>query len=155
MAEARRPSDSSAASRNGSASGGSNNEMTRKKPKASPVELTVAFEGLAVTPPPSEPRVGPESRIRGLQQHPGRASPSYSPRSHRKGQLTAKKLFQQQAKKVQSPEWTDEEHKQLLEFMLLYTDGKTWVMHKEMRFWEAAGKFIQQRLQTVNRRSGT
>ena len=50
--------------------------------------------------------------------------------------------------------WSDGELKALTCFLLLYTDGKSWVAHKESRFWDRAGIFIQQQLHTSHCRSG-
>ena len=161
MAEARRPGTALSSVPSGTVSGESDSGATRKKPKTrgeenqtSSVDLTVALEGLVVSLPPDSRPVSlslRKTRRRGLEAV-GRTS-SHSPRSHRKGRLVAKNLFE--AKKVQAPEWTQEEHKQLVEFMLLYTDGKSWVQNKDMRFWGAAGEFIQKCLKTMHCRSGT
>ena len=157
MAEARRIASTLASASSGTVSGESDNGATRKKPraeasgngKASSLDLPVAFEGLVVTPPP-EPSLFSHPNPRRQRQE----TASYSPRSHRKGiRVESKKLFEA-TKPVQSPEWTQEELKQLVEFMLLYTDGKTWAQHKDMRFWGAAGEFIQRCLQTLYCRSG-
>lgn len=152
MAEAR---NRASALTSGSGSGESDNGVTlntRKKPKvAGSVPegdqarlLSVSFEGLVVTPPPDPSVVSSLPKHR----HQRQETASYSPRSHKKGKLRGKRLFEAN-KPLQPPEWTQEEHRQLAEFLLLYTDGKTWVQHKDMRFWGAAGEFIQHCLQTL------
>ena len=57
-------------------------------------------------------------------------------------------------KKAFLPEWTEEERQKLIKFLLLYIEGKLWVMHKDMYFWESCGKFIQEFTQTVYCQSG-
>ena len=52
------------------------------------------------------------------------------------------------------PNWTDAELRCLTLFLVLHTDGKTWVAHKNFRFWDQAGVFIQQLLHTAYCRSG-
>ena len=51
------------------------------------------------------------------------------------------------------PPWT-ELVKLLTEFIMLYTDGEKWVSHKNMKFWDQAGKYMQQFLNTFYVRSG-
>ena len=51
--------------------------------------------------------------------------------------------------------WTDTEYKFLTQFILLHTDGTTWVSHKHMPFWDQAGVHIQRVLHTSYQRSGT
>jgi len=152
MAEARRTASVLVSARSGTVSGENDNGATQKpraeaigNEKASSLDLPVAFEGLVITPRPEPSLVSRPTTRRQTQETA--MSASYSPRSHRKGiRVQSKKLFEA-TKPVQSPEWT-QELKQLVEFMLLYTDGKTWAQHKDMRFWGAAGEFIQQSLQT-------
>jgi hypothetical protein len=52
------------------------------------------------------------------------------------------------------PNWTKEEVKCLIDFLLLHTDGKSWVAHKDTAFWDEAGIFIQQQATMPYRRSG-
>ena len=52
------------------------------------------------------------------------------------------------------PNWTDAELSGLTEFLMLHTDGKTWVAHKDNQFWDQAGAFLQQLHKTSYRRSG-
>lgn len=153
------PRNRASALTSGSGSGESDNGGVRKKPKAEAsgpegnqarlLDLPVSFEGLVVTPPPEPSLVSSLTKLR----HQRQETASYSPRSHKKGKLRGKRLFEAN-KPLKPPEWTQEEQRQLVEFLLLYTDGKTWMQHKDMRFWGAAGKFIQQCLQTLYRRSG-
>ena len=42
------------------------------------------------------------------------------------------------------PNWSIQELRGLLLFMMLHTDGSHWVGHKDPRFWSAAGEFIHQ-----------
>ena len=56
--------------------------------------------------------------------------------------------------KEQPLNWSDEELRLLTSFLMLYTDGKAWVAHKDSRFWDRAGQFIQQQLHTAHCRSG-
>jgi len=137
----------------GTVSGENDNGATQKKPraetsgneKASSQDLPVAFEGLVIAPPPEPSLVSRPIPQRQTQETA--MSVSYSPSSHRKGiRVEAKKLFEA-TKPVQSPEWTQDELKQLVEFM--YTDGKTWAQHKDMQFQGAAVQFIQRCLQTT------
>ena len=149
------PRNRASALTSGSGSGESDNGGVRKKPKAEAsgpegnqarlLDLPVSFEGLVVTPPPEPSLVSSLTKLR----HQRQETASYSPRSHKKGKFSGKRLFEAN-KPLKPPEWTQEEQRQLVEFLLLYTDGKTWMQ----RFWGAAGKFIQQCLQTLYRRSG-
>lgn len=52
------------------------------------------------------------------------------------------------------PKWTEAELKCLTEFIMLYTEGKKWISHKNMNFWNQAAVYIQQLLQTFHRRTG-
>ena len=52
------------------------------------------------------------------------------------------------------PPWTELELKLLTEFIMLYTDGEKWMFHKNMKFWDQAGKYMQQFLYTFYVRSG-
>lgn len=128
--------------RSGTVSGENDNGATQKpraeaigNEKASSLDLPVAFEGLVITPRPEPSLVSRPTTRRQTQETA--MSASYSPRSHKKGiRVEAKKLFEAR-KPVQSPEWTQDELKQLVEFM--YTDGKTWAQHIAMRFREQLG----------------
>ena len=50
--------------------------------------------------------------------------------------------------------WTQEEIKSLVLFVALHCDGHTWMTHKDFRFWDEAGAFIQLHLHTPLKRSG-
>ena len=50
--------------------------------------------------------------------------------------------------------WTEDELRHLTSFLMLHTDGKSWVSHKDYKFWDSAGEFIQQLLLTSHCRSG-
>ena len=67
------------------------------------------------------------------------------------GRLLSRKLFSRP--RTPPPRWSDDESRQLVQFILLYTDG-SWVLHKDKKFWDCAGKFIQQSLGTSHCRSG-
>ena len=47
--------------------------------------------------------------------------------------------------------WSNKEFKELISFLILYTDGKSWMAHKDSKFWDQAGIFIQQQLKTNHR----
>jgi len=42
--------------------------------------------------------------------------------------------------------WSDEEANVLVAFLMLHTNGKSWVVHGDTKFWYQAGVFIQQQL---------
>ena len=67
------------------------------------------------------------------------------------GRLLSRRLFSRP--RTPPPRWSDDESRQLVQFILLYTDG-SWVLHKDKKFWDCAGKFIQQSLGTSHCRSG-
>ena len=69
-------------------------------------------------------------------------------------QATPSALQQTPQQSERLPNWTDAELSGLTEFMMLHTDGKTWVAHKDDRFWNWAGALLQQLLKTSYRRSG-
>lgn len=77
-----------------------------------------------------------------------------SPRSRSKSKSvkTKRKLFTKE--RVSQPPWTVEETKSLLCFLMLHTDGKSWMSHKDFHFWEKAGAFIQFRVHSPHLRSG-
>ena len=50
--------------------------------------------------------------------------------------------------------WTDHKLAALVEFVMLFTDGKSWVAHKDDRFWKEAGLFVQRKVQSVHCRTG-
>ena len=55
---------------------------------------------------------------------------------------------------VRNTNWTEDELRHLTSFLMLHTDGKSWVSHKDYKFWDSAGEFIQQLLHTSHCRSG-
>ena len=57
-------------------------------------------------------------------------------------------------KKQENVSWSDDELYSLVLFMMSNTDGKTWVAHKDHKFWSDAGVFIQQQLHTSHCRTG-
>ena len=57
-------------------------------------------------------------------------------------------------KKQDNVIWLDDELYSLIPFMMLFTDGKAWVAHKNSKFWEVARKFVQQRSCTAHCRTG-
>ena len=57
-------------------------------------------------------------------------------------------------KKQDNMEWSDNELYSLILFMMLLTDGKTWMAHKNDKFWKDAGKFVQQQSSTSHCRTG-
>ena len=54
---------------------------------------------------------------------------------------------------IQEP-WTDQEIYSLVLFLMLCTDGKSWVAHKDMKFWEDAGTFVKQHSHSSYCRTG-
>ena len=64
-----------------------------------------------------------------------------------------KRLFVKE--KRSQPPWTLDETKYLIYFLMLHTDGKSWVVHKDYHFWDEAGAFIQLRVHSPHKRSGT
>ena len=81
-----------------------------------------------------------------------RACMLVSPRSSGNVKNVKRKLFTKE-KKSQQP-WTDEEIKSLIMFVMLHSDGSSWMTHKEFRFWNEAGSFIQMRVHSLHQRSG-
>lgn len=57
-------------------------------------------------------------------------------------------------RKQDNVNWLDDESYSLILFMMLFTDGKTWVAHKNEKFWKDAGKFLQQRSHTSHCHTG-
>ncbi len=69
--------------------------------------------------------------------------------------LPRKNLYKQYKRQTQVvPKWTELELKLLTEFIMLYTDGRRWPLHKNMAFWNNAGEYMQQFLHTSYVRSG-
>jgi len=46
--------------------------------------------------------------------------------------------------------WSDKELLSLVQFLMLFTDWKTWVAHKDKKFWDDAGIFIHQQSHTCH-----
>ena len=61
------------------------------------------------------------------------------------------------ARKEVQPNWNDDEYKALINFIMLYTDGKSWPTNYKTSatFWTEAGVFIKQVTGTSHCRSGT
>jgi len=57
-------------------------------------------------------------------------------------------------KKHETVAWSNKEILSLIQFLMLFTDGKTWVAHKDMKFWDDAGIFINQQSHTHHCRTG-
>ena len=55
---------------------------------------------------------------------------------------------------VASTKWGDEELQTATSFLMLHTDGKLWVAHKDDKFWSQAGVFMQQQLKTSHCHTG-
>ena len=72
-------------------------------------------------------------------------------RSRLNSEAKGKVLFY---KKQDNVIWSDNELYSLILFMMLFTDGKIWVSHKNSKFWEDAGKFVQQQSCTAHCRTG-
>ena len=73
--------------------------------------------------------------------------------SRLQGRVKGKILFPPPSQ-GQMTRWSDEELQALTAFLMLYTDGKSWVAHKDDKFWNQAGVFIQQQLKTSYCRTG-
>ena len=54
-------------------------------------------------------------------------------------------------KKPSQPQWTLDETKGLVYFLMLHMNGKSWSVHKDFRFWDIAGTFIQFRVHSAIR----
>lgn len=119
------------------------------------ISESIDFGALAITPPTST--VHPQERSRRgtsavSRRRTGASTPSLGAKRR---QMSARKLFQEgQRAQTPAPEWSEDEVKQLITFLLLYTDGSAWTLHKNVAFWKAAGEFLQQCLGTVHCRSG-
>jgi len=73
--------------------------------------------------------------------------------SRLQGRVKGKVLFSS-ISGIANTKWTDEELQSLTSFLMLYTDGQSWVAHKDDNFWNQAGVFIQQQLKTSHCRTG-
>jgi hypothetical protein len=116
--------------------------------------LAVGLEALTITPPASSEKVCPSLKPRRKRQsEPMIVAPirrSLTPTRAISGRPSARRLFTRP--RTPPPRWSSEESKQLVE-VLLNTEGSAWVLHKDMRFWNEAGKFLQQSLGTAHCRS--
>ena len=84
----------------------------------------------------------------------GNDSPS---RKGKVGRLRSKQLKfsdSPQARARAMPEWSNEELQNVVQYILLYSDGTSWPAHKDMRFWDGAAKFIYTKGYTTHQRSG-
>ncbi len=120
-------------------------------------QLCEGVDALVVTPPPTPVPTSPPARYREqsvaqIFQSPSRPRVRQSIRY----QVRGKRLFGK-SKKTQppAPVWSKAEESRLIEFMLIFTEGKSWVMHKHTPFWNEAGKHFQRCLKTIHCRSGT
>lgn len=75
-----------------------------------------------------------------------------SPLSATKSKKVKRNLFPKEIKSHDP--WSVEETKSLVLFIMLYSDGKAWMTHKDFNFWNEAGGFIQRRVHTPYKRSG-
>ena len=139
-------------------SGGANPPERAGYPSYSDGTLAGEFERLTVTTPTTSgsTRLSPKPRRRRREGKPEIREPRRRPVTPTRtlpvtGRLSARKLFPRP--RTPPPRWSDDESRQLVQFMLLYADG-CWVMHKDKKFWDSAGKFIQQSLGTLHCRSG-
>jgi len=73
--------------------------------------------------------------------------------SRLRGRTKGKVLFPAQPAEARV-KWSDQECNALVAFLMLHTDGKSWVSHNETKFWDQAGVFIQQQLKTGHCRTG-
>lgn len=69
-----------------------------------------------------------------------------------RGARTKRKLFLRNKQSL--PPWTQEETESLVLFLMLHTDSKTWATHKNFRFWDEAGSFVQLKVHSPHLRSG-
>lgn len=60
-------------------------------------------------------------------------------------------LFPKQEFKIR---WSDKEDYALTLFLMFHADGKTWVSHRNEKFWDAVGVFVQGYSQSTHRRTG-
>ena len=78
-----------------------------------------------------------------------------APDNHSRLRSEAKRrvLFKQE-KVDASTKWSEEESYALVLFLLLHTDGKTWVARKDHKFWAEAGKFVKCHSKSAHCRTG-
>jgi len=60
-------------------------------------------------------------------------------------------LFPKQEVKLR---WSHKEDYALTLFLLFHADGKTWVIRKDEKFWDAVGIFVQGYSQSTHRHTG-
>ena len=74
---------------------------------------------------------------------------------HHPKPLQARKiLFPAQATSEVQPNWTVAEQEGLVLFLMLHSSGREWITRKQNQFWDQAGTFIQQLLNTSHSRTG-
>ena len=83
---------------------------------------------------------------------PRLASNSHGAQSRLNAETKRRTLFY--AEKQEKLKWTDDEVYALILFMMLYTDGKQWAVHKDTKFWNDAGIFVQQHSGSSHCRTG-
>ena len=109
------------------------------------------------TPPDHVSTIDVRSLERSLQGLEFGDTPSRKPK-WKKGFVKGKVLFRSddeaRCSTRELPNWTHGELRSLTSFLMLFTDGKVFVSHKNMRFWSEAGKFIQREENTGYCRSG-
>ena len=89
-------------------------------------EVTKDFSKLrAVTTPKSMSTSAPGSHFRVL------------------GETKRKILLPKPEKTNVSSKWSDKEEHALVLFLMFSTNGKTWIEHKDHKFWEDAAKFVK------------
>ena len=91
------------------------------------------------------------NRLQIVESPKSRLKCSDGKRSRLNSEAKRKVLFY---KKQDNVIWSDDELYSLILFMMLFTDGKAWVAHKNSKFWEVARKFVQQRSCTAHCRTG-
>ena len=92
----------------------------------------------------------PKSRNYDVSTRP--ESNPHGPQSRLNTETKKRTLFP--AGKQENLKWTDDEVYALVLFMMLYTDGKQWANHKDMKFWNDAGIFILQHSGSSQCRTG-
>ena len=92
------------------------------------------------------------SEMRGACQTPTLKRSASKPTSRLPSGAKGKVLFPRQEQ--MNAKWLNKEVYALTIFLMLHTDGKSWVTHKDKKFWEDAGSFVQLHSQSVHRRTG-
>lgn len=76
-------------------------------------------------------------------------------RSKKKCNLRKKLQFSKSPRVQVMPAWKENEFKHLVQYLMLYTDGKSWISdYSNNAFWTNAGKFIQSQVHSFYCRSG-